>query len=219
MAGRYGRGFVNQAFDRADQKNKAETARRKAGAPARVKVIRTAPVVGDPEAVDWDTCGCGYQRAVENGKPMPQTREPAWQWTEEPSRGGKADLKTAVKNLAVAVYGLGYFRSGIELLDYGGFPDNLFWGPKPPNLLVRELKAMRHTWQPGQKQHLLSMRERGLDTGVWKPCCLLSGRIDDELAALAGKTPSGAYARTHRQAGSGLTWGQVAAGALGRPNA
>src|ERR1700754_1461538 len=45
-----------------------------------------------------------------------------------------------------------------------------------------------------QWAHLTSMRAAGLDVGVWRPCCLLSGRISAELAAIAGVDPADEYA-------------------------
>jgi hypothetical protein len=176
--------------------------------------VRCAPVLGDPDGIDWEACDCGYvRRTLPNGKPMPQTREPAWQWTEEKGSGGKACLRTAVKDLALVVYKIGYRHNSIELLNEGGFPDDTYWGPG--GLIVRELKAMRPDWKRGQKQHLLSLQEAHVDVSVWKPCCLLSGRIDEEMAALAGVEPKGAYARNrHGQSNSALTWQAIADGAL-----
>lgn len=176
--------------------------------------VNCAPVSGDPEGIDWMACDCGYvPRTQANGKPMPQSREPAWQWTEEKGTSGKPCLRTAVKNLALVVYKIGYRHNSIELHNEGGFPDDTYWGPG--GLIVRELKAMRPDWKRGQKQHLLSLQEAGVKVAVWKPCCLLSGLIDEELAALAGVEPKGTYARNRRgQPNSELTWESIADGAL-----
>lgn len=188
--------------------------------------VSCAPVRGDPEGIDWMACDCGYvPRTQANGKPMPQTREPAWQWTEEKGTSGKACLRTAVKNLALVVYKIGYRHNSIELHNEGGFPDDIYWrrctehsDPSkwgPDALIIRELKAMRPDWKRGQKQHLLSLQEAGVNVAVWKPCCLLSGLIDEEMAKLAGVEPKGTYARNrHGHPNSPLTWQSIADGAL-----
>jgi hypothetical protein len=178
--------------------------------------VKCAPVLGDPEAIDWETHECGYvPRTDPNGKVLPKTREPAWQWTEEKGSSGKQCLRTAVKRLALEVYRVGYRHNSIELHNEGGFPDDTYWGRHGPKLIFRELKAMRPDWKRGQKQHLLSLREAGQNVAVWFPCCLLSGHIDEELAALAGVPPMGTYARrTRGVANHPLTWGDIADGAL-----
>lgn len=179
--------------------------------------VGCAPVKGDPLAVDWEYHECGYvPRTRPDGKPMAKSgphAEDAWRWTEEKSPAGKSSLRAAVKKLALDVYRLGYRHSEIELLNEGGFPDDMYWGPG--GLIIRELKAMRPDWKRGQKQHLLSLQEAGLDVAVWFPCCLLSGLIDEELAALAGVEPRGPYARARRgQANPILTWEAIRDGAL-----
>lgn len=186
----------------------------------RAKVpVRCAPVIGDPESIDWEAHDCGYvPQLSRDGKPLPHSgpnAEPAWRWTEEPGTGGRSCLRGAVKNLVLEVYKVGFRHNPLELHSEGGFPDDMYWGRFGPKLIIREQKAMRHVWQRGQKQHLLSLREADLDVGVWFPCCLLSGRIDEELAALAGVKPKGTYARRrHGVPNRPLTWADVANGAL-----
>lgn len=179
--------------------------------------VKCAPVKADPFAIDWETHECGYvPRTKSDGKPLPKSgpnAEPAWRWTEEKSPTGKSSLRAAVREMALKVYRIGYRHSEIELHSEGGFPDDLYWGPG--GLKIRELKAMRPDWKRGQKQHLLSLSEAGLNVGVWFPCCLLSGWIDEEMAEIAGVTSKGTYARTHRgQPNSALTWKAIADGAL-----
>lgn len=191
------------------------TAKKKpaAGTPAPVKRIRTAPVQGDPDAIDWMACDCGYVRPTSNGKPVPKRLDQAYQWTENPGRGRKPALLTEVRQLALRVYGLGYFHSGISIFEDPGYPDIDLWGPAGPRRLVRELKAMNGTWQPGQKQHLLSLHESGFNVAVWKPCCLLSGLVDLEMADLAGVPPKGrGELRLRGRLGQAPTWQDVADG-------
>lgn len=179
--------------------------------------VRCAPVKGDPEAIDWEFHECGYvPRPGKDGRPLPKSgpnAEPAWTWTEEANRSRKPVLRTAVKSLALEVYRIGYRHNLIELHQEGGFPDDQYWGPG--GQIIRELKAMRPDWKRGQKQHLLSLQEAGLDVAVWFPCCLLSGFIDEEMAAVAGVAPKGTYARrVPGVANQPWTWKEIADGAL-----
>lgn len=51
--------------------------------------------------------------------------------------------------------------------------------------MVRELKRQDKAPTPIQERWLLSLRAAGWDADVWKPCCVLSGRMARELAAIA----------------------------------
>lgn len=191
-------------------------------AAAKLKLLEpvaVAPVVGDPNGIAWETCDCGYVPQVgPGGKALPKSgvnAEPAWRWTEEKSRGRKPYLRAVVKDMALKVYKIGYRHNPIELHSGDGFPDDIYWGRFGPKLIIRELKAMRPEWKRGQKQHLLSLQEAGQDVAVWYPCCLLSGLIDQEMAALAGVRPKGFYARCAAGTPNApLTWEDVAKGAL-----
>lgn len=194
-----------------------------AKAAAKLKLLEpvvTAPVVGDPEGIAWENCDCGYVPQTDRlGRPLPKSgpnAEPAWRWTEEKPRSGRRPyLRAVVKDMALKVYRIGYRHNPLELHSEGGFPDDFYWGRFGPKLIIRELKAMRPDWKRGQKQHLLSLQEAGLNVAVWYPCCLLSGLIDEEMAALAGVAPKGTYAR--RVSGTPnrpLTWEDIAKGAL-----
>lgn len=181
--------------------------------------VSCAPVTRDPEIIDWEYHECGYvPRLGRNGKPRPKSglnAEPAWQWTEEKGTGGKPSMRAAIELLASKVYKLGHRHNRVELHQEGGFPDDIFWGPCGPKLIIRELKAMRPDWKRGQKQHLLSLQEADQDVDVWFPCCVLSGRVDEELAALAGVKPKGTYARReHGAPNRPLSWKDIADGAL-----
>lgn len=208
-----------QAARRAAMTPEQRTAERQAKKLKMLVPVACAPVRGDPEAIDWDTCGCGYvPRTGPNGKPLPKSgpnAEPAWRWSEEASTTGRPCLRDKVSDMALKVYRIGYRHNLIELHQEGGFPDDLYWGPHGPKLIIRELKAMKPDWKRGQKQHLLSLQEAEQNVGIWFPCCLLSGWIDEEMAALAGVKPKGTYAR--RIPGlpnKPLTWAGIANGDL-----
>jgi hypothetical protein len=182
--------------------------------------VRVAPVIGDPESIAWEKCDCGYvPRTRPDGKPLPKSgpnAEDAWRWTEEKPRTGRGPyLRGVVPALAVDVYKIGSRHNPIELHSGDGFPDDIYWGRFGPKLIFRELKAMRPLWKRGQKQHLLSLQEAGLNVGVWFPCCLLSGLVEEEMAELAGVEPKGPYARRPgRTPNRPLTWEDIAEGAL-----
>jgi hypothetical protein len=191
-------------------------------AAAKLKLlvpVATAPVIGDPEGIAWENCDCGYVPLLgRDGKPLPKSgpnTEPAWRWTEEKNRSNRPYMRGKVEAMALKVYKIGYRHNPVELLTEGGFPDDLYWGRFGPKLIIRELKVMRPDWKRGQKQHLLSLQEAGLNVAVWYPCCLLSGLIDEQMAELAGVKPKGPYAR--RSSGTPntrLTWQDIADGAL-----
>ena len=71
--------------------------------------------------------------------------------------------------------------------EWPGFPDRIIFGPRPPYVLYRELKAStglsgdqkRWQWRLGDWCHQ--------DYGVWRAADWHSGRIAEELAALAGR--------------------------------
>ena len=71
--------------------------------------------------------------------------------------------------------------------EWPGFPDRLIFGPYPPYVLYRELKAStglsadqkRWRWRLADQCHQ--------DYDVWRAADWHSGRIAEELAALAGQ--------------------------------
>ena len=65
-----------------------------------------------------------------------------------------------------------------------GWPDWTIRGPR--GVLFRELKSQRGRVEPEQREWLDALAADGADVDVWRPSCLLSGRIARELAALAG---------------------------------
>jgi len=111
--------------------------------------VRCAPVKGDPFAIDWEYHECGYVPLTDkNGKPRPKSgpnAERAWRWTEEPGTAGRPCLRSSVNDLALTVYRIGFRHNPLELHSEGGFPDDMYWGPHGPGLIIRELKPM----QPG----------------------------------------------------------------------
>jgi len=71
--------------------------------------------------------------------------------------------------------------------EWPGFPDRIIYGPNPPYVLYRELKA--NTGLSGdQKRWRWRLAERfHQDYAVWHASDWSSGRIAEDLAALGGK--------------------------------
>lgn len=219
----WGRDFVNRRYAKATAANEAEGKQVKAGGTKRRKTILSGPYDGDPLAIDWMACGCGYQPPTSRGKPVPQYADPAYAlWVEGTPRGaGKQSLHKAIKELVKDTYRglLGYHHNTVPLGTDPGFPDLTLWGRGEPCIMYREEKAMKGGFEQGQREHLLSLRQRDLDVRVWKPCCYLSGLIDLELAMLAGVAPRGRGAqRLQGTLNKTMTWDDVAAGALDEQN-
>ena len=63
-----------------------------------------------------------------------------------------------------------------------GLPDWMIVGRR---ILYRELKAERGTVTAAQRMVGALITEAGGDWAVWRPSCLLSGRIAKELAAIS----------------------------------
>ena len=65
-----------------------------------------------------------------------------------------------------------------------GFPDLVCAGPG--GVLFRELKRQGKDPTPVQQRWLDALADAGQDAGVWRPEDLFSGRIANELVAIAG---------------------------------
>ena len=73
--------------------------------------------------------------------------------------------------------------------DWPGFPDRIIFGPCPPYVLYRELKA--GTGLSGQqKRWRWILGQAHQDHGIWRAADWRSGRIAAELAALSGQDAS-----------------------------
>lgn len=65
-----------------------------------------------------------------------------------------------------------------------GWPDWAVVGAG--GFIMRELKRQNEKPTAAQEKWLDTLERAGVDVGVWKPCCVLSGRIARELALVAG---------------------------------
>ncbi len=66
-----------------------------------------------------------------------------------------------------------------------GWPDWAITGPG--GFMMRELKRQNRDPTKAQEAWLESLYAAGVDVGVRKPCCVLTGRMARELAVLAGR--------------------------------
>lgn len=68
-----------------------------------------------------------------------------------------------------------------------GFPDDCIVGPG--GLLFRELKRHGKNPTPEQEAWLYALAEQGVNVGVWRPEDWFTGRIMEELQAVAPQGP------------------------------
>jgi hypothetical protein len=99
------------------------------------------------------------------------------------------DLDAAVVQLCdeLGLITLHVREPGREGGEWAGFPDRVIYGPNRPYVLYRELKT-RTGVSAGQKRWRWRLAERfHQDYAVWRASDWSSGRIAEQLAALAGK--------------------------------
>ena len=65
-----------------------------------------------------------------------------------------------------------------------GLPDDILIGAR--GVLWRELKNMKRDLTPEQEKVGADLLKHGQDWAVWRPCDLLSRRIERELRAISG---------------------------------
>lgn len=145
----------------------------------------------------WAAHDCGYAPLLTAGR-LVKANDPAWQMREKRNRD--YGCLTELVRMRAALrpdhkrypgYELGFFHSHKSLREYPGYPDFHIWGDLGD--LIREAKVMGEAPKPAQVATLTRMRRAGRDVGVWWPCCWYSGRIDRELAAIAGRSPIGQH--------------------------
>lgn len=151
----------------------------------------TALVVREGPENGWAVHDCSYAPLLTNGR-LVKKNDPAWQMAEKRLRDYYC-LTERVRFRAAKPpnhklwpgYELGFFHSHDSRREYPGYPDCHMWGDEGD--LIRELKRMGEAPKPDQVATLTRMRKAGRDVGVWWPCCWYSGRIDRELAVIAGR--------------------------------
>lgn len=152
---------------------------------------------GEGPGNGWAVHDCGYVPLLTGGR-LVKRHDPAWQL---PEVGNGRDAETLQRFVDARAahdllhkqpgYGLGYHHSRDPRGEVAGYPDVHVWAPR--GQMFRELKRMGERPRPDQVATLTALHAAGADVGVWWPCCWYAGRIDRELAALAGKTPIGQH--------------------------
>lgn len=95
----------------------------------------------------------------------------------------EADVERAVARNAKQL-GLLAYHTRMSKGSPHGWCDWVLAGPG--GVLFRELKRQSESPTPAQQAWLDALASHGLDAGVWRPSDLLSGRLGQEMAALAG---------------------------------
>lgn len=103
----------------------------------------------------------------------------------------EAELERSVRNL-LRDHGLFGYHTHDSRRSPAGFPDWVIVGQA---VLFRELKSADGVLSPEQTRVKYTLLAAGADFAVWRPDDLISGQIQRELAAIAGRTPR------HRQNG------------------
>ncbi len=117
-----------------------------------------------------------------------------------PENGGSGSLDHALRKLLDDDFpGLLRQHNSDSRRAHRGWPDWVIGRRDRPGtpgtVIVRELKREGEDPTPEQQDWLDALAAAGLDAGVWRPRDLYSGRIQRELAALAGLRVAGGEAR------------------------
>jgi hypothetical protein len=80
-------------------------------------------------------------------------------------------------------YGLTWYHTHTSKFSVSGFPDLVIAGRW---VVYRELKRQKENPTKAQREWIAALEAAGADVGVWRPSDWLSGRVQSELAALAG---------------------------------
>ena len=169
--------------------------------------VPTAPLPAGVLPDPWDVCDCDYETPVVDGKRVPHRLDPAWQWTEEPTRNGQLSQRALRPQVQLLLWGnerrgiepcypITGFHSGDPRYDPPGMTDLLLWPIGFPSV-ARELKRMGRSPELHQAITMTAMSRAGCDVGIWRTCCLLSGHISRQLSTWAGVPlhPNDPYAR------------------------
>lgn len=86
-------------------------------------------------------------------------------------------------------FGVRHYHTHDSRRSTSGWPDSAMVGVG--GFMVRELKREREKPTPAQQAWLDDLIAAGINAGVWRPSDLISGRIQTEIAALAGREQEG----------------------------
>lgn len=112
---------------------------------------------------------------------------------EEMDAAAAAEMLEAVLQGRVAAlceqFGVRHYHTYNSRRSPSGWPDSAMVGVG--GFMVRELKRQREKPTPAQQAWLDDLTRAGVNADVWRPADLISGRIQTEIAALAGREQEG----------------------------
>lgn len=86
-------------------------------------------------------------------------------------------------------FGVRHYHTYNSRRSPSGWPDSAMVGPC--GFMVRELKRQREKPTPTQQAWLDDLQRAGINAGVWRPADFISGRVQTEIAAIAGREQEG----------------------------
>lgn len=135
-------------------------------------------------------CACAgvYRPVLSPAGKLVKTREPAWRMMEQ-TRDPDC-LQEHCRALS-KIYRLGYQHHKDSRGSGGGYPDVHMWTCLRPGggggSVHAELKRMDRDPSTEQIRVMAELQDAGNLVYLIRPCCLLTGAVDDLMAALAGR--------------------------------
>lgn len=160
-----------------------------AGIPSDRHRLVTA-ALWTPDAPTRCACAGAYRPVLEHGK-LVKSREPAWSMAEQTRDPGC--LQERIRHLA-KVYRVDYQHHKTSRGSGAGYPDVHMWAPGRGSVYA-ELKRMDRGYpsncdNPTDVQVRVMGRLQAADEHnlvyLWRPCCVLSGVVDEAIAEFAG---------------------------------
>lgn len=143
-----------------------------------------------PDVPQRCACSVAYRPQLNAKGKLVKSREPAWRMMEQTRDPGC--LQEQFRALASMYAGVDYQHHGDSRKSGRGYPDVHLWAPGRGSVFV-ELKRMRHDLvhgrddpTPAQVARMAGLKRAGHPVYLARPCCLLTGAVDEIIAGLAG---------------------------------
>lgn len=143
-----------------------------------------------PDAPTRCACAGAYRPVLEHGK-LIKSREPAWAMAEQTRDGGC--LQERFRHLA-KLYRVGYQHHTTSRGSGAGYPDVHLWAPGRGSVYA-ELKRMDRGYPSGcdnptdvQVRIMAELQAADVHNRIYlaRPCCMLSGAVDELIAEFTG---------------------------------
>lgn len=137
-------------------------------------------------------CACDdtYRPQLNAKGKLVKSRDRAWRMPEQTS--GSHCLQEQARVMA-ARYGLHYQHHNDSRKANAGYPDVHIWASDGRGSVYIELKTMGESPTPVQAARMASLAAAGHPVYLGRPCCLLTGTLDQIMADRAGVEPRGEY--------------------------